>query len=109
MTWFVAEAGCFLNNEGSALYPLQSSCNHSCTPNAMPGFPCDNFDLVMSATQDIAAGEQICVSYLDECALERSRHSRNKILRSALLTTRGSMADGQSRLLIASHYLLFIV
>ena len=75
------EAGCFLNNEGSALYPLQSACNHSCTPNAMPGFPCDNFDLVMSATQDIAAGEQICVSYLDECALERSRHSRNKILR----------------------------
>ncbi|XP_037092916.1 SET and MYND domain-containing protein 5-like [Pollicipes pollicipes] len=79
------EAGCFLNNEGSALYPLQSSCNHSCTPNAMPGFPCDNFHLVMSATQDIAAGEQICVSYLDECALERSRHSRSKILRGNYL------------------------
>jgi len=76
------EAGCFLNNEGSALYPLQSSCNHSCKPNAMPGFPYDNSHLVMSATQDIAVGQQIFVSYLDECALERSRHSRRKVLRT---------------------------
>ncbi|XP_068087175.1 histone-lysine N-trimethyltransferase SMYD5 isoform X2 [Anabrus simplex] len=79
------EAGGFLNNEGSALYALQSSCNHSCEPNAVPTFPYSNFQLVMCATQDIASGDEICVSYLDDCALERSRHSRQKILRENYL------------------------
>ncbi|XP_068216143.1 histone-lysine N-trimethyltransferase SMYD5 isoform X1 [Palaemon carinicauda] len=81
------EAGGFLNNEGSGLYPLQSSCNHSCDPNAMPTFPYNNFHLVMIAVKDISAGEEICVSYLDECNLDRSRHSRNIILRENYLFT----------------------
>ncbi|KAG0713036.1 SET and MYND domain-containing protein 5 [Chionoecetes opilio] len=81
------EAGGFLNNEGSGLYPLQSSCNHSCNNNAMPTFPYNNFQLVMSAVQDISVGEEICVSYLDECNLGRSRHSRNAILRENYLFT----------------------
>lgn len=79
------EVGTFLNNEGSALYPLQSSCNHSCSPNAMSDFPYSDFRLVMSATRAISAGEQILVSYLDECALQRSRHSRSKVLRENYL------------------------
>lgn len=81
------EAGGFLNNEGSGLYPLQSSCNHSCDPNAMPTFPYNNFHLVMTAVKDITAGDEICVSYLDECNLDRSRHSRNIILRENYLFT----------------------
>lgn len=81
------EAGGFLNNEGSGLYPLQSSCNHSCNPNAMPTFPYNNFQLVMTAVRDISAGEEICVSYLDECNLGRSRHSRIAILRENYLFT----------------------
>ncbi|XP_045109563.1 SET and MYND domain-containing protein 5-like [Portunus trituberculatus] len=81
------EAGGFLNNEGSGLYPLQSSCNHSCNPNAMPTFPYNNFQLVMTAVRDISVGEEICVSYLDECNLGRSRHSRIAILRENYLFT----------------------
>lgn len=81
------EAGGFLNNEGSGLYPLQSSCNHSCSPNAMPNFPYNNFHLVMTTVKDIAQGDEICVSYLDECSLERSRHSRHKTLRENYLFT----------------------
>ncbi|XP_063614322.1 histone-lysine N-trimethyltransferase SMYD5-like isoform X2 [Penaeus indicus] len=91
------EAGGFLNNEGSGLYPLQSACNHSCDPNAMPTFPYNNFHLVMTAVKDIAAGEEICVSYLDECNLSRSRHSRINILReNYLFTCRCTKCNEQS-------------
>lgn len=77
--------GSFLNNEGSALFALQSTCNHSCDPNAATSFPYSNFQLVVSAVKDIAPGEEICLSYLDDCALARSRHSRNKVLRENYL------------------------
>ncbi|XP_023722899.2 SET and MYND domain-containing protein 5 [Cryptotermes secundus] len=79
------EVGTFLNNEGSALYALQSVCNHSCDPNATPTFPHSNFQLAMCAVRDIAPGDEILISYLDECALERSRHSRQKLLRQNYL------------------------
>lgn len=72
--------GSFLNNEGSALYIRQSKINHSCSPNAECRFPHSNNVLVLTATRDIKAEEEICISYLDECALERSRHSRQKML-----------------------------
>lgn len=77
--------GSFLNNEGSGLYFLQSSVNHSCTPNAIVEFPYSNNTLVLKAIRDIQVGEEICTSYLDECELERSRHSRQKALRSLYL------------------------
>ncbi|XP_072390243.1 protein-lysine N-trimethyltransferase SMYD5 [Diabrotica undecimpunctata] len=72
--------GEFLNNEGVALYSLQSSCNHSCVPNAEPKFVYNNHRLSLVATRDIKEGEEIHISYLDECALGRSRHSRRKEL-----------------------------
>jgi hypothetical protein len=78
------EVGSFLNSEGSALYALQSVCNHSCDPNAMPSFPHSNFQLAMCAVRDIAPGDEILISYLDDCVLERSRHSRHKLLRFVL-------------------------
>uniref|UniRef100_T1PLE1 Protein-lysine N-trimethyltransferase SMYD5 n=1 Tax=Musca domestica TaxID=7370 RepID=T1PLE1_MUSDO len=74
-------AGEFLNNEGSGLYLLQSKINHSCVPNAQSTFPYSNDIVVLKATRDIQPGEEICISYLDECQLERSRHSRQKILK----------------------------
>ncbi|XP_030373563.1 SET and MYND domain-containing protein 5 isoform X2 [Scaptodrosophila lebanonensis] len=74
-------AGEFLNNEGSGLYILQSKINHSCVPNAQSTFPYSNDIVVLKAITPIQAGEEICISYLDECLLERSRHSRHKILR----------------------------
>lgn len=75
----------FLNNEGSGLYVLQSSVNHSCVPNAVVEFPYSNNILVLKAIRDIHPEEEICISYLDECCLERSRHSRQKALSSLYL------------------------
>lgn len=77
--------GAFLNNEGSGLYILQSSINHSCSPNAIVEFPYSNNTLVLKAIRDIQDGEEICTSYLDECELERSRYSRQKALSALYL------------------------
>jgi len=77
--------GPFLNNEGSGLYVLQSSVNHSCIPNAVVEFPYSNNTLVLKAIRNIKVGEEICTSYLDECQLERSRHSRQQALSSLYL------------------------
>ncbi|XP_030571930.1 SET and MYND domain-containing protein 5 [Drosophila novamexicana] len=74
-------AGEFLNNEGSGLYILQSKINHSCVPNAQSTFPYSNDIVVLKAVAPIQKGDEICISYLDECQLERSRHSRHKTLR----------------------------
>uniref|UniRef100_A0A672IAG4 Protein-lysine N-trimethyltransferase SMYD5 n=1 Tax=Salarias fasciatus TaxID=181472 RepID=A0A672IAG4_SALFA len=79
------ETGDFLNCEGSGLFLLQSSCNHSCIPNAEASFPDNNFLLHLGALSDIAPGEEICISYLDCCQRDRSRHSRHKILRENYL------------------------
>uniref|UniRef100_A0AAQ5YFB9 Protein-lysine N-trimethyltransferase SMYD5 n=1 Tax=Amphiprion ocellaris TaxID=80972 RepID=A0AAQ5YFB9_AMPOC len=79
------ETGDFLNCEGSGLFMLQSSCNHSCIPNAEASFPDNNFLLHLSALNDINPGEEICISYLDCCQRDRSRHSRHKILRENYL------------------------
>ncbi|KAL5022319.1 hypothetical protein ScPMuIL_001474 [Solemya velum] len=75
----------FLNCEGTGLYQLQSLCNHSCTPNVEVTFPHGNHRLALTALQDIPPGEELCISYLDECTQERSRHSRQRILRENYL------------------------
>uniref|UniRef100_A0A6I8PF93 Protein-lysine N-trimethyltransferase SMYD5 n=2 Tax=Ornithorhynchus anatinus TaxID=9258 RepID=A0A6I8PF93_ORNAN len=79
------ETGEFLNCEGSGLYVLQSCCNHSCVPNAEASFPDDDSLLHLTALEDIGAGEEICISYLDRCQRGRSRHSRRRILRENYL------------------------
>lgn len=79
------ESGQFLNCEGSGLFELQSKCNHSCSPNAEVTFPYNNSTLVLVALADIEPNEEICICYLDECQRDRSRHSRQKILRENYL------------------------
>ncbi|KAK9881916.1 hypothetical protein WA026_018110 [Henosepilachna vigintioctopunctata] len=74
------KSGNFLNNEGVALFKLQSAANHSCSPNAEATYPHNNFKLSLIALRDISEGEEVFISYLDECSLERSRHSRRKEL-----------------------------
>ncbi|XP_041979998.1 SET and MYND domain-containing protein 5 [Aricia agestis] len=74
------ESGQFLNTEGSGLFKLQSACNHSCQPNAESAFPYGNHRIQLRALRSIMPGDEICISYLDECALQRSRHSRQKEL-----------------------------
>ena len=71
----------FLNAEGSGLYEFQSMCNHSCKPNAEISYKNNNFVLTLVALDDIRVGDEICISYLDECQLHRSRHSRRKLLK----------------------------
>ncbi|XP_014213594.1 SET and MYND domain-containing protein 5 [Copidosoma floridanum] len=77
--------GTFLNSEGSGLYVLQSSINHSCLPNAIIEFPYSSSTLVVRAVRDIHPNQEICISYLDECQLKRSRHSRQKALSALYL------------------------
>lgn len=74
-------SGQFLNCEGSGLFQLASCTNHSCEPNAEVTFPHNSSTMVMVALRDIAADEEICISYLDDCQRGRSRHSRRKHLR----------------------------
>jgi SET domain-containing protein len=81
------EVGAFLNNEGSGLYQIQSACNHSCDPSAEITYPRSDFTMVMQALRDIKKGEEITISYIDECVRERSRHSRIKFLRELYLFT----------------------
>lgn len=81
------ESGPFLNNEGVGLFPLQSLCSHSCAPNAESSFPHNNYTLSLVALRDIGQGEEITLSYLDECSVSRSRHSRAKLLRENHLVT----------------------
>ena len=73
-------AGTFMNNEGSGLYAKQSTINHSCEPNAVIEFPFNSHELVVNTCRDISAGEEILISYLIDCDLNRSRHSRVKML-----------------------------
>ena len=35
---------------------------------------------MVNATRNISAGEEVFISYLDECDADRSRHSRQKTL-----------------------------
>ncbi|EEB11309.1 SET and MYND domain-containing protein, putative [Pediculus humanus corporis] len=84
---FEKGVGDFLNNEGSGLYELQSTINHSCSPNAEVTFPHSNYQLAVVATDNINPGDEICISYLDMCSLSRSRHSRQKILQENYLFT----------------------
>lgn len=62
---------------------MQSLCNHSCEPNAEVAYgpPENNFTLHLVALKEIAAGEEIEISYLDEELLRKSRNFRRKELR----------------------------
>ncbi|KAF2367022.1 SET domain [Trinorchestia longiramus] len=79
--------GSFLNTEGSGLYRLQSRINHSCRPNANVSFPHNCHRLQVTALRNIEPGEQLFISYLDECELSRSRHSRQKTLKENYVFT----------------------
>lgn len=73
-------SGDFINCEGVGLYRLQSACNHSCDPEAEIVFEHSDSTLTLKALKDISSGSEIHISYLGECELHRSRHSRQKVL-----------------------------
>jgi hypothetical protein len=50
---------------GSALYLLGSLFNHSCEPNVHVTFPGNDSTAVFTAARQIAAGEQLFITYID--------------------------------------------
>ena len=70
-----------MNSEGSGLYELQSMINHSCKPNAEIQFKDNSHELTIVALEEIQPNQEVCISYIDDCELSRSRHSRQKSLR----------------------------
>ncbi|CAH8500354.1 unnamed protein product [Heterobilharzia americana] len=71
--------GPFLDNEGVGLYYYQSRINHSCSPNAVIRFSGVNSQLSVVALTSINEGEEITISYLDQCLQSRGRHTRHKM------------------------------
>jgi len=67
--------------EGSCFYALQSCLNHSCAPNTH-AFKRKDLDrdgsAVILAKEDIAAGDEICLSYIDESVPYHERRSALK-------------------------------
>lgn len=51
----------FLNNEGSALYSVESKANHSCVPNTQATFPDSNHNLHLIALRDIRCGNHFAI------------------------------------------------
>lgn len=66
--------------EGTGLYIVGSTFNHSCDPNVVLLKPQGDFSdrTAVLALRDIAAGEELCISYIDEDA---SLEDRNEMLR----------------------------
>lgn len=54
--------------EGTAFYAVQSCFNHSCQPNAQALRSEDDLNsfAILVATQDIPAGDEVNISYVDE-------------------------------------------
>lgn len=67
------------------MYSNQSKINHSCKPNAEIRFEHSNNILQVVALRPISSEEEISISYLDECEINRSRHSRQKYLQENYL------------------------
>eukprot|EP00051_Salpingoeca_urceolata_P007585 m.98814 g.98814 ORF g.98814 m.98814 type:complete len:125 (-) comp15298_c0_seq3:204-578(-) len=51
---------------GSGMFEIGNSMNHSCEPSAISVTCEETFALRMVATRDVRAGEELCISYIDE-------------------------------------------
>lgn len=60
-------SGEFTHAEGTGLFVMHKFINHSCEPNAEISFPFNGAVLQVLATRDIAAGEEISISYIHCC------------------------------------------
>lgn len=59
---------------GVGLYPRTSFLNHSCQPNAVITTHFTDSQHVVQATQDIAVGTEICISYVEQSLSQEQRH-----------------------------------
>ncbi|CAM9789556.1 unnamed protein product [Pylaiella littoralis] len=69
------------------VFPAASLVNHSCAANACfhsrragPGEP--PLEYVLRCTTDVAAGEEVCVSYLAHCADAATKEGRRELLQN---------------------------
>lgn len=62
------------------IFPTCSRFNHSCIPNANYCWNAKTRQEMIHAVKDIAVGEQICVSYIDEESTNSSRAQRQERL-----------------------------
>lgn len=60
--------------EGSGFYALHSCANHSCNPNAVVEGDSSG-EAVVLACRAIKAGEEVCISYIEEEAPYRERQA----------------------------------
>merc|ERR1719373_608364 len=51
---------------GTALYISVARLNHSCTPNAKLFFPGNSAALSVMAVAPVAAGQELCISYISQ-------------------------------------------
>ena len=59
---------------GVGLFPTGALINHSCTPNTMQSFQGQH--ITFTAVQDIAAGSEITISYIELAATHAERHQQ---------------------------------
>lgn len=69
-----------VDSSDSGVFPECSRFNHSCAPNASYAWNIASAKEAIYAVKDIAPGEQITVTYLDEERLNQSRSGRREIL-----------------------------
>eukprot|EP00668_Euglena_longa_P038445 GGOE01049451.1.p1 GENE.GGOE01049451.1~~GGOE01049451.1.p1 ORF type:complete len:451 (-),score=125.20 GGOE01049451.1:43-1317(-) len=70
------------STQGIALYPLHSSINHSCAPNAEVVFEGPDAEVMVRAVRPILAGEEVCISYIN---LDGDRDLRQWLLEHCYL------------------------
>lgn len=51
--------------EGTGLYSIICTMNHSCDPNCVVSFEHGNSRATVRATREIATGEELCITYID--------------------------------------------
>ncbi|KAB5596319.1 MAS20 domain-containing protein [Ceratobasidium theobromae] len=72
---------------GSAFYRVSSYLSHSCAPNVRPDFPAGTSELHLVASEDIPAGTELTMAYVDvrqgpsETRLEARRRRRQELAR----------------------------
>jgi len=82
---------------GVALYYLPSFFNHSCRPNCSRWAVGDVMGFV--ANQDIAANQEVCISYIEHDVLCEPAERRNRMLNMDFLVTDNNKGgDGQQQM-----------
>jgi SET domain-containing protein len=56
---------CAVSAQGTGFFSLQSTINHSCAPNAVADC-LPSGEVVITALQDIPAGSEVLLSYIEE-------------------------------------------